>query len=73
MTPVFVEEPITFKKIEVPADIVRYCDNFTLDAKRKDLRYLDCVWMHMGYYGTPKEVMKEVRTRIAPPIHPIFE
>lgn len=59
--PFFIEEPITWKKIEVPQEILQYCDSFTVDADREDLRYIDCVWMHMGYYGTPKHVMKAVR------------
>ena len=71
--PVYIEEPITWKKIEVPYDIVQYCDSFTLDADREDLRYIDCVWMHMGYYGTPKEVMKAVRDKWNPKVVPVFE
>ena len=30
--PFFIEEPITWKKVEVPYDIIQYCDSFTLDA-----------------------------------------
>ena len=59
--PVFVEEPITWKQIEVPYDIVQYCDSFTLDVDREDLRYIDCVWMHMGYYGNSKDVLEKYR------------
>ena len=73
MIPVFVEEPITWKKIEVPHDIVKYCDDYTLDADREDLRYIDCVWMHLGYYGVPKHIMKAVRQEEMPEIYPAFE
>jgi hypothetical protein len=59
--PFFIEEPLTWKKVEVPYDIVQYCDTFTLDADREDLRYIDCVWMHMG------------REEWNPPVQPIFE
>lgn len=71
--PVFIEEPITWKQIEVPYDIVQYCDMTTLDADREDLRYIDCVWMHMGYYGVPTDVMKSVREEFNPPVIPVFE
>ena len=40
MIPFFIEEPITWKKIEVPPDIIEYCDMTTLNADREDLRYL---------------------------------
>ena len=71
--PFFVEEPHTWKKVEVPYDIVQYCDSFTLNADREDLRYIDCVWMHMGYYGVPKHVMKAHRDEWNPPVIPVFE
>lgn len=69
----FVEDPITFKQEKVPADIIQYCDSFTLHADHEDLRYLDCVWMHMGYYGVPKSVMKAHRDEWNPPVIPVFE
>jgi hypothetical protein len=69
----FVENPITFKQEEVPADIIQYCDSFTLHADHEDLRYLDCVWMHMGYYGVPKSVMKAHRDEWNPPVIPVFD
>jgi alkyl sulfatase BDS1-like metallo-beta-lactamase superfamily hydrolase len=61
--PFFVEDPTQFHRpmVQVPQDIVMYCDAFTVDADREDLRYIDCVWMHLGYYGTPAHVMKAVR------------
>ena len=71
--PFFVEEPYTWKKVEVPYDIVQYCDSFTVDADREDLRYIDCVWMHMGYYGVPTHVMKAVRDEWNPSVVPVFE
>jgi hypothetical protein len=79
--PFFIEEPITWKKVEVPQDILYYCDMTTYDADREDLRYIDCVWMHMGYYGVPKDVMKGVpkhvmkahREEFNPPVRPVFE
>ena len=49
--PYYIENPITHVETEVPQEILYYCDNFTLDADRADLRYFDCVSMHMGYYG----------------------
>jgi hypothetical protein len=73
MLPIFVTEPITWKQIEVPSDIIKYCDMTTLNADREDLRYIDCVWMHMGYYGVPPEIMKEVREEFNPKVKPIFE
>ena len=73
--PFFIEDPTQFHrpKVEVPYDIVQYCDSFTVDADREDLRYIDCVWMHMGYYGVPKHVMKAVRDEWNPPVRPVFE
>jgi len=75
MTPFFVEN-LTLPhrpKVEVPRDIVEYCDAFTVDARRDDLRYIDCIWMHMGYYGTPASVMKEYRKQWNPAVMPLFE
>jgi len=73
--PFFIEDPTQFTRplIKVPQDIVEYCDSFTVDADREDLRYIDCVWMHMGYYGVPAHVMKAVREEWMPPVRPIFE
>jgi len=73
--PFFVEDPTQYHRpmVEVPYDIVQYCDSFTVDADREDLRYIDCVWMHMGYYGTPKHIMKAVRDEWNPSILPVFE
>ena len=71
--PFFIEEPFTHKQVEVPQDILYYCDTTTFDADREHLRYLDCVWMHMGYYGTPAKVMEQFRNESIPPIAPVFE
>ena len=75
--PFFVEDPTQFTrpKVEVPYDIVQYCDRFTVDADREDLRYIDCVWMHMGYYGTPAHIMKAHREQYwnRDTHYPIFE
>ena len=51
---------------EVPPQILDFCDQFTYDAKREDLRYLDCVYMHLGYYGNDPEHLEELRQRIIP-------
>ena len=29
------------RQVEVPYEILEYCDSFTLDAERNDLRYID--------------------------------
>jgi hypothetical protein len=56
-------------QVDVPYEILEYCDSFTLDAQRNDLRYIDCVYMNMGEYGNDLEQLKEMRQRILP----IFE
>ena len=58
-----------YQKVEVPQEIIEYCDTFTVDAERNDLRYMDCVYMNMGYYGNDPDQLKEMRQRI----YPIFE
>jgi hypothetical protein len=55
--------------VDVPYEILEYCDSFTLDAERNDLRYIDCVYMNMGEYGNDPEQLREMRQRI----RPIFE
>jgi len=55
-----------YKQIEVPYEIIEYCDYFTYDAKREDLRYMDCIYMNMGYYGNDPTHLKEMRKRIMP-------
>jgi len=58
-----------YQHLEVPQDILKYCDYFTLDAERNNLRYIDCVFMNMGEYGNDPKQLKEMRQRIMP----IFE
>ena len=58
-----------YKQVEVPQEIIRYCDYFTYDASRDDLRFLDCVYMNMGFYGSDPEELKKMRRRVMP----IFE
>ena len=57
------------RQVEVPYEILEYCDSFTLDAERNDLRHIDCVYMNMGEYGNDPEQLREMRQRI----RPIFE
>jgi len=57
------------RQVDVPYEILEYCDYFTFDAERNDLRYIDCVYMNMGEYGNDPEQLKEMRQRILP----IFE
>ena len=57
------------RQVDVPYEVLEYCDSFTLDAQRNDLRYIDCVYMNMGEYGNDLEQLKEMRQRILP----IFE
>jgi len=69
ISPYYIEAPITQRKIEVPEEILYYCDDFTYDADRDDLRYIDCVYMHMGEYGNDPKVLEELRKTV----RPIFE
>ena len=73
--PFFIEEPNTFERVKVPQEIVFYCDDRTNNVNREDLQYIDCVWMHMGYYGVPAHIMQEVRNEHfdRTSVHPIFE
>ena len=68
MIPVFVDDPNTWTKIQVPQEIVRICEDFTsLDPHNKEntivekLRLIDCYWYNMGYYSS------------APPLFPLFK
>ena len=44
----FIDDPTSLThppaRIEVPEQIIQYCDKFTVDAERTDLRYIDCLW-----------------------------
>ena len=64
---------IDYQKVKVPQEILSYCDAFTTDATREELRYLDCVYMNMGLYGNDPEQMKEMRRRYNYNVRPIFD
>ena len=40
-----------YRQIEVPQEIIEFCDYFTYDATREDLRFIDCLHMNLGHYG----------------------
>ena len=69
--PFYFDDPFTDERVNVPYDIVQYCDSF--NPNRDSLNYIDCVWMHMGYYGVPKHIMKAVRDEWNPNIIPVFK
>jgi hypothetical protein len=56
-------------QVKVPYEILEYCDRFTYDVNREDLRYVDCIYMNMGYYGNDPNHLKKMRQSI----FPIFE
>ena len=58
-----------YQQVEVPQEILRYCDQFTMDSHRNELKYLDCVYMNMGYYGNDPKMLEELRKTV----RPIFE
>ena len=70
MTPFYID--INYQKVEVPQEILAYCDYFTVDATREDLRYIDCVYYNMGLYGNNLEQIKEMRRRYGNEIRPLF-
>ncbi len=57
------------RQVDVPHEVLEYCDYVTFDVERNDLRYIDCVYMNMGEYGNDPEQLREMRQRILP----IFE
>jgi len=61
------------KQVEVPQEILYYCDYYTLDSNREDLRYLDCVYMNMGYYGNDSKTLKKMRDEFFSKPLPVFE
>jgi len=69
--PYYIEH--NYQQVEVPQEILYYCDNSTYDADREDLRYLDCVYMNMGYYGNDPETLKRMRDHFYNTVKPIFE
>ena len=64
---------IDYQKVEVPQEILSYCDAFTTDATREELRYLDCVYMNMGLYGNSPKQMREMRRRYNYNVRPVFD
>ena len=62
-----------FKQIKVPQEIVDYCDIVSVDATREDLRYLDCIYMNMGYYGNDPLLLRQMRQRLFNKVYPAFE
>jgi len=54
------------EKVKVPQEIVKYCDTFTYDADHDDLRYIDCIYMNMGYYGNNIDHLYKLRQQIVP-------
>ena len=65
--PFFIDYP---EPLEVPQDIVFYCDNYSVNVDRDDLSYLDCIYMHLGYYGNDPVKLREYRRS---QIQPLFE
>ena len=57
------------RHLKVPHEIVQYCDYFTYDASRDDLRHIDCVYMNMGEYGNDQKLLEKLRKTPMP----IFE
>ena len=60
---------IDYKQVKVPQDIIEFCDYFTVDAEREDIKYLDFVYMNLGYYGNDPDRLKIMRNEI----NPVFE
>jgi hypothetical protein len=55
-----------YQSIQVPQEIVKYCDEYTFYTPRDDLRYIDCIYMNMGYYGNDPE-------QLTNNVMPVFE
>ena len=55
---------IDYDQVQVPDEILMWCDVFTYDAKRDDLRYLDCVYMNMGEYGNDLHELEKMRIEL---------
>lgn len=71
--PYIIEDHVTHKKVEVPYEILNYCDLTTVDSNREDLRYLDCVYMNMGYYGNDPRLLRKMRQRLFNKVYPAFK
>ena len=52
--------------MEVPPEIIEFCDYFTHDATHEELRFIDCLHMNLGHYGNNIEDLKEMRRRVMP-------
>ena len=59
--------------IEVPYEILFYCDETVTHTDREDLRYQDCVYMHMGMYGNDRNQLKKLRERLYNRTAPVFD
>ena len=58
----FMDDPgALIRQMDVPQEIISYCDKHTYNAPHDDLRYIDCVYMHMGEYGNDPETLKNLR------------
>ena len=55
-----------YNQVQVPQEIVDFCDYFTYNAERDALKYLDCIYMNMGYYGGDPVQLEQMRQRILP-------
>ena len=55
-----------YNQVQVPQEIVDFCDHFTYNAERDELKYLDCIYMNMGYYGGDPVQLEQMRQRILP-------
>jgi len=55
-----------YNQVQVPQEIVDFCDYFTYNAERDELKYLDCIYMNMGYYGNDPAQLEQMRQRILP-------
>jgi len=62
-----------YRQVEVPQEILYYCDEYTVDTDREDLRYLDCVYMNMGYYGNDPVLLQRMRDEFLSKPRPVFE
>lgn len=53
---IFIQEPITWERVQVPTEVVEYCEKFTrldpynIQNSIEELRLVDCYWMNMSYY-----------------------
>lgn len=57
---------IDYNQVKVPPEILEYCDHFVHNTEREDLRYIDCVFMNMGYYGNNLKDLEDMRKQMIP-------